>query len=214
MHKLALLAITLTVLTLTAPIAVGFADVSVGVKKGDWIEYQVNASGNPPEDYTIKWARMEVTDVQDTAISLDIQSQLLNGTIFPEHITLNLATGVLGDDFVIPKNLNVGNQFYDSSQGNITVTGVEQRTAAGAQRTVISAATNVTTFYWDKETGILVAATSNMPTYTMVTETNGTNIWQPQTLGLEQTVFYVLVLAVLAIIVAVLVWRRRKSLKN
>jgi hypothetical protein len=217
MHKFVLLVIALTVLIVAVPIAAVFADVSVGLKKGDWIEYQVNTSGNPPEDHTVKWARMEVTDVQDVVISLDIQSQFLNGTIFPEHITLNLATGLLGDYFVIPKNLNVGDRFYDSSQGNITITSMEQRTTAGAQRTVISAATNVTTFYWDKETGILVAATSNMSTYTMITDTNGTNIWQPHTLGLEQTVFYALVVAVvvvLAIIVAVFVLAQKKELKK
>jgi hypothetical protein len=151
---------------------------------------------------------MEVTDVQDAAISLDIQTRFSNGTLLLGDITLNLATGVLGDDFFIPKNLDVGDQFYDSSQGNITITGMEQRTAAGAQRPVISASTNFTTFYWDRETGILVEATSHEPTYTMFTETSGTNIWQPQILGLEFPVFYTLLAAVvvLAIIVAVLVW--------
>ena len=213
MHKFAL-AITLAILVVIVPIVAVFADVSVGVKQGDYIEYQVNVSGNPPADHTITWARMEVTDVQGGAIGLDIQSQLANGTIFPEHITLNLATGVLGDDFFIPKNLSVGDTFYDITQGNITITGMEQREAAGAERTVISASTSVTTFYWDREFGILVAATSHEPDYTMVTETNGTNIWQPQTQGTDLTVVYVLVVAVvvaLAVIVAVLVWHRRKS---
>ncbi len=214
MNKFTLPAIILTVLVLTAQITVCFADVSVGVKKGDWIEYQVNVSGSPPADHAIKWARMEVTDVQDVTINLDIQSQLANGTIFPEHITLNLAAGVLGDDFFIPKNLDIGDQFYDSSQGNITIMDMEQRPAAGAQRTVISAVTNVTTFYWDRETGILVAATSHMDTYDMTTETNGTNIWQPQAQGSELTLVYALVgavVVVLAVIVVVLVWRRKKS---
>jgi hypothetical protein len=123
----------------------------------------------------------------------------MDGTIYPEHIMLNLATGVLGDDFFIPKNLNVGDQFYDSSQGNITITSMEQRTAAGAERTVVSASTNFTTFYWDRETGILVAATSHEPDYTMVTETSGTNIWQPQASGLDQFMFYAFVVAVIVV---------------
>jgi hypothetical protein len=209
MHKLNSAAIALTVLIATSLFATAsLADVSVGVKKGDWIEYQVTVTGNPPEDHNLTWARMEVTSVQDEEISLDIQTRFTNGTILPEEITLNLATGVLGDDFFIPKNLDVGDQFYDSSQGNITITGMEQRTAAGAQRPVIWASTNFTTFYWDRETGILVEATSHEPTYTMFTETSGTNIWQPQILGLEFPVFYTLLAAVvvLAIIVAVLVW--------
>ncbi len=35
---------------------------------------------------------------------------------YPEHITLNLATGILGDDFFIPKNFNVGDKFYDATK--------------------------------------------------------------------------------------------------
>jgi hypothetical protein len=42
MHKSSLLAIPLTILIVAALFtAVAFADVSIGVKKGDWIEYQV-----------------------------------------------------------------------------------------------------------------------------------------------------------------------------
>jgi hypothetical protein len=214
MHRLTLLSITLALLVLTVPITVALADVSVGVKKGDWIEYRVTVTGNPPADHNIKSASMNVTNVQDAAISLDVLTEFMDGTIYSEHITVNLATGVLGDDFFIPNNLDVGDQFYDSSQGNITITSVEQRTVAGAERTVVSASTSFTTFYWDRQTGILVAATSYEPDYTMVTETSGTNIWQPQILGLDQLVFYTLAVAVvvvLAIVAAFLVRRRRSS---
>jgi hypothetical protein len=61
MHKLALLTVALTVLIIMAFFWVAFADVSVGVKKGDWIEYQVTITGNPPQDHNITWARMDVT---------------------------------------------------------------------------------------------------------------------------------------------------------
>lgn len=216
MKKLALMAIALTLLIMALSISVVFADVSVGVKKGDWIEYNVNVGGNPPQDHNLTWARMEATDVQDSAISLDIQTQFSNGTILPEHITLNLTAGVLGDDFFIPQNLNVGDQFYDASQGNLTIMRQEQRTAAGAQRTVISASTNFTTYYWDKQTGTLVAATSNEPTYTMSTETKGTNIWQPDIWGLQPALFYtvIVIVGVLAIVLAIVsaIWvkQRRK----
>ena len=218
MHKSALLAIALTMLIVTASLfAVAFADVSVGVKKGDWIEYQVTITGNPPQDHNITWARMDVTGVQGEAISLDIQTRFSNGTLLLEKITLNLATGVLGDDFFVPTNLNPGDKFYDMYQGNITITSIEQRTAAGAERTVVSGATNQTTYYWDRQTGILVAATSTFLEYTMHTKTSGTNIWQPQILGLDSTVFYTLVAAVvigLVAIVVLLVWRKKVHVKS
>ena len=108
-------------------ISIVFADVSVGVKQGDWIQYNVHVTGNPPGDHNIQWASMNVTDVQGTTITLDIQTLFNNGTLYPEHITLNLATGILGDDFFIPKNLNVGDKFYDAYQGNITITSMQQQ---------------------------------------------------------------------------------------
>lgn len=218
MHRLTLLAIALTLLVVTVPIAVVFADVSVGVKKGDWIEYQVTVTGNPPADHNIKSASMNVTNVQDAAINLDVLTEFMNGTIYPEHITLNLATGVLGDAFFIPKNLNVGDQFYDSYQGNITITSIEQRTVAGAERTVVLGATNYTSYVWDRATGTLVAATSNEtepPQYYMVTNTNATNIWQPDILGFAPATFYAVLIVTIVVAAAVAVisaiWIRQRK---
>jgi hypothetical protein len=44
------------------PITVALADVSVGAKEGDWIEYKVTVTGNPPADHNIKSASMNVTN--------------------------------------------------------------------------------------------------------------------------------------------------------
>jgi hypothetical protein len=223
MHKSAVLAIALTVLIVTALLAVAFADVSVGVKKGDWIEYQVKVTGNPPPRYNVTWARIDVTGVQGEDISLYIQTRFANGSLLIENITVNLETSP-GDSFIIPANLNPGDEFYNQYLGgNITITSVEQRTILGAERTVVSGATEQTTYYWDRQTGILVEATSSAPIgfntgfgisegFTVFTKTSETNIWQPQILGLDLRVFYALIVAVvvaLAAIVAILVWRKR-----
>ncbi len=223
MHKSALLAILLTFLVMAVSISTVFADVSVGVKQGDWIQYNVHVTGNPPEDHNIQWASMNVTNVQGTAITLDILTIFNNGTNYPEHITLNLATGILGDDFFIPKNLNVGDQFYDAYQGNITITSQQTQEIAGAQRTVILGSSNYTNYTWDKETGTLVAGLSVEPDYRMTTSTVATNIWaqdivSPQDIiGLSPTVFYatmaaiVVVAAALAVICAYWIRQRKQQ---
>jgi hypothetical protein len=189
------------------------AEISVGVKKGDWIEYQVAYTGTPPESHAITWARMEIVDVQGKSINLNITTKYSNGTRLNETLTLNLETGQLGDDFIIPANLNSGGTFFDRNVGNITISGVEERTIAGARRTVVYAATSQTMFYWDKPTGILVEANSSLTGYTMITKTDKTNMWQPQILGLDSTTFYSLVIiavVILAAIIAFLVIRRKK----
>jgi hypothetical protein len=215
MRKFGLLAISFILIFMIIPIAAAANDISVGVKQGDWIQYNVFVTGNPPADHNIKRVSMNVTDVQGTAITLDIQTLFNNETNHPDHITLNLSTGILGDDFIIPKNLNIGDQFYDAYQGNITITGLEQRTEAGALRTVVLGATNYTTYAWDRETGALVQATSNEPEYKMVTTTIATNFWQPDILGFTPATFYVVLAVTIVVAAAVAVvsaiWIRQRK---
>ena len=189
------------------------AEISVGVKKGDWIEYQVTFTGTPPGRHDVTWARMEIMNVQGKSINLDITTEFSNETLLNETITLNLDTGQLGDDFIIPANLNSGDTFFDKNAGNITISGSEERTYAGATRIVVYAATPQTTYYWDKAIGVLVEGTSAFTNYTMNTKVDKTNMRQPQILGLDPTVFYAVVVGaalVIAAVIAFITVRRKK----
>jgi len=196
----------LTIVLFIVLIGVGnaIAEISVGVKKGDWIEYQVAYTGTPTEGHDVTWARMEIKDVQGKSVSVEIIVKYSNGTQEAVTVTLNLETGQLGDDFVIPANLNSGDTFFDKNVGNITISSVEERTYAGVTRTVVHAATSETSYYWDKATGILVEGYSQFPEYTMNTIVDKTNMWQPQLMGLDSTVFYALVIGATVLIVALL----------
>jgi hypothetical protein len=211
MHKATIISITLTML-IAALLGVAFADDSVAVKKDAWIEYQVVETGNPTPDYNITWARMDVTAVQGQTIDINVQTGYANGTIYPEKITLNLATGAIGDGFFVPTGLNIGDEFYSEYQGNIIITSVWHLEVGGAVRTVVSASSNQTTYYWDRQTGILVGATASFSDFTLFTTTSRTDVWQPQILGLDPTVFCVLISAIVVVlvtIVAILVWRNK-----
>jgi len=192
---------------------VASSEVSVGVKTGDWIEYQVTVTGTPPEKHDVTWAKMEVATVQGTQITLDIEVEFSDGTIEPQKATLNLETGQLGDDFIIPANLNISDVFFDKNIGNITITGVEEGTYAGITRSVVMAATSETKYSWDQTTGVLLEGTSQYPEYTMHSIVDKTNLWQPHVLGLKPVVFYAFVIGVVVLVVIVLsvsIIRRRK----
>jgi hypothetical protein len=199
-RKLAPIIALLIILIGTAQATIS-AEISVGVKQGNWIEYQVTLTGTPDPEHDVTWARMEVVDVQGTVINLNVTTEFSNGTLLKETITLNLETGQLGDDFIIPANLNSGDTFYDKRQGNMTIIGVEERIYAGATRTIESGATSQTTYYWDKATGVLVEGISSFTDFTMHTKVDKTNMWQAQIFGLDPTVFYALVIAAVAILV-------------
>lgn len=196
----------LTIVLFTVFVGVGnvLAEVSVGVKTGDWIEYQVAYTGTPTEGHDVTWARMEIKDVQGRSVSVEITVEYSNGTREAMPITLNLETGELGDDFIIPADLNSGDTFFDKNVGNITISSVEERTYAGATRTVAHASTSETTYYWDRATGVLVEGNSHFPEYTMNTIVDRTNIWQPQLFGLDSAVFYAVVIGIVVLIVVVI----------
>ncbi len=227
MYKVPVFAVAASVLLIVAAfsLTVG-ASVLVGVDEGDWIEYEVdvllteNAATDISisSDHNITWAKMEITQVQGAQVSLSIQTKYSNGTITPSNITLNLEAGELGDDFIIPANLDMGRSFYDKHQGNITITNVGQSAVAGAQRTVISAATAETSYSWDQTTGILLSAQTTLAGYTVTTTAYKTNIWaslavttspestphsNPQIPALNPTPIYALIVMVIIVLIIV-----------
>jgi hypothetical protein len=211
MRKKLILVVASLFFFITAGVVAG--GFSVGVKTGDWIEYNVSVTGSPAEKHDVTWARMEVYAIQGSQIDLNITVKFSDGTLEPQTATLNLETGQLGDDFIIPANLNVGDVFFDKNVGNITISGVEEKTYAGVTRNVITAATSETTYYWDQATGVLVEGISHYPEYTMHSIVNKTNLWQSQVQGLNPTVFYAMVIGGVALIVVVLtvfIMRRKK----
>jgi hypothetical protein len=221
MQKPNLAAILLTTLIATTlfTATLAFAAVSVGVKKGDWVEYNVAVTGNI-EGYNAQWARIVVNDVQGPVLYLNVTTQFVNGTYLYENIVLNLQTGQLGNGFFIPANLNVGDVFYDANAGNVSISGSEQKMYAGAERTLVSATelhlggTNESTvFNWDKQTGIMLEAYSDYPdiNFTVKTVVDKTNMWQPQASADYTLIYGVVTVIVIAVAVAaVLVWRSKK----
>ncbi len=206
MQKSILICVILFILALIGA-RTAFCDISVGVETGDWIEYSVTFSGSPPAGHEVTWARSEVTGVQGKVINLNITTEFSNGTMLKESITLNLETGQLGDDFIIPSNLKEGDTFSDTYHGVMTISALNEKNYAGATRKVVSATTAGNLYYWDQTTGILLEGISQFPEYSIHSIANRTNIWEPQILGLPSTIFY-LTLAILGIVVVLVVTSR------
>jgi hypothetical protein len=189
--------------------------LSVGVKVGDWIEYKVTTTGNPPEVHDVQFAVMEIVSVQGPEIKVNVTTQDNSGVFSSLIMDMNLEKGQVGAWFLIPSNLNVGESFYDINLGfNITIEGQEQKNYAGAVRTVINATTSERIKDWDKVTGVFVKSIDKLPGYTINATAIHTNMWNPQILELDQTFFYAIIVAVIAVITVVIavlfVVRRRQ----
>ncbi len=87
-------ALVMLILLFAVDIAVG--EVSVGVKKGYWIEYEVSTTGTTEEGHDVTWARMEILAVQGNEITVDVITKAVNGTFSSGVMTMNPAEGNVG----------------------------------------------------------------------------------------------------------------------
>lgn len=205
-------AILLCLFLATSLLATVFADISVGVKEGDWVEYDVTFTGNPPVEHDAVWARMEVVSVEGERINATFVSELSNGTTLSVVEDLNFESGRLIDLFIIPAGMAVGENFYDDLVGQVVIDRIEERTYAGASRSVMHAEAVETQWYWDVTTGIVVEAETSSSMYTLDTVAKRTNLWEAQILGLDSFAFYafVTIAVVVAIALAIFLIARRK----
>jgi hypothetical protein len=188
---------------------------TIGVKSGDWIEYNVTTTGAPPAEKHIDWARMEVIDVEGDSFHVNSTGHELNGTYSSFIRTFNFTAGEVSAWIIIPANLSPGETFYDSyDNANYAIQGEQQETIAGASRTITYINDTERYKQWDKETGVFVETIDNVGNYTVNAKAYATNMWSPQIIGIDQNVFYAVVVAVIVVIVAavlVVIYARRKK---
>jgi hypothetical protein len=215
MRKYTFLVLTVLIFLLNIGVANG-DNISVGVREGDWIEYNVTTTGTPEPGHGVVWARMEIINVRDSEISVNVTTEAPNGTISSLVMVLNLEKGQIGAWWIIPANLEIGETFYDEYiDRNIPIQGEEKLVYAGALRTITNTTTPERTKRWDKETGIFVVSNDDYPDYTIDVVASRTNMWAERILGLDPTIFYaivsIVILASAAGIIIVALGRRNKK---
>ena len=89
-----ILACIISILILVSPTLATY-EPSVGVKEGDWIEYDINISGvgSPPPTHDVNWLRITILPVQGTAFSANFTVRYSNGTIGSAIWKFNLTEG-------------------------------------------------------------------------------------------------------------------------
>ena len=233
---LILASIIVSVSVIASP-TLAYDEPSVGVKEGDWIEYNVSitGTGTPPPTHDVRWFRIEILPVQGAAFSVNLTARYANGTLGSAVWKFNFTEGNVGGWIIIPSNLGPGDTFYDSwttetrKPVNVTIQSQEQKTVLGASRTVTYGNDSFRHKEWDKATGVFVGSLEHFKNVTnkagwyiedltVTIQAIATNMWSPQILGLNQTVFYALVavsvvLAVLTLSSVILV-ARRKGIKG
>jgi hypothetical protein len=228
--------IIVSVSIITSP-ALAYGKPSVGVKEGDWIEYDVSitGTGSMPPTHDVRWFRIEVLPVQGTAFSVNLTSRYANGTVDSAVWKFNFTEGNVEGWIIIPADLGAGDTFYDYSNTgipvNVTIQSQEQKTVLGASRTVTYGHDSLRDKEWDKATGVFVRTKEvykNMTTragwyiedLTVKVQAVATNMWSPDfILGLNPTAFYMLateitVVTALILPLVIVLARRKKKMKR
>jgi parallel beta-helix repeat protein len=167
--------------------------VRVGVKAGDWIKLDFTISFAPPEMTLPEWMKVEFLSVDGTKVTVHVTMQMLDGTENSGNITVDVAAGggifrgppgvFWGlSGFVIPSNSKTGDPIKIGRYDNVTIAGENSRTYARVNRTVVYAnfmqRDTKFTYYWDKQTGVLVELSAVAGYMAGTAKVAETNMWQ------------------------------------
>jgi len=208
-----------------------YSEVHIGVDAGDWIRYDYNypiTGTTPPFPISIpQWAKVEFLSVEETVVNVRVTLHMSTGSEYSDTVNWNVASmgGGIGTflGMIIPANCEIGDLIYMTGYGNATITDETTGTYAGASRTVVytsfyqSSNGYQYTYYWDKQTGVMVEATATASDANATVKATSTNMWQAQLFGLpiDPTIFYALVIAAIAALIvaiaAIFMIRRKKK---
>jgi parallel beta-helix repeat protein len=198
--------------------------VQVGVKTGDWIKVTYTISGWPSGTPYPEWLKVEFLSVEGTNATVRVTMHMSDGTEPSQTMTIDVVAGggtfgsIFG--FVIPANSTVGDSIILGGDGftfTTTIDGETTRTYAGASRTVVytsfSQYGTQLTYYWDKQTGVLVEASGTSDGMTLTAKATETNIWRPELFGLDPILLYSLIMVIVVVVVAVMFFAVRRKKK-
>jgi hypothetical protein len=205
---------------------------AVGVKGGDWIEYNITVTGKGslPPTHDVVHFRILIFDVEGEAFSANFTCTYRNGTVGSAVWKYNFSEGIVGGWTIIPANLSPGEQFYDCGMHNdkpvnVTIQCQEDAAVLGATRTLTYGNDSLRHKEWDKATGVMVGTvevyknvTNKAGWYiedlTVVVEAVATNMWSNQAVTNDKTWLYatagVAVAAVVAVLLAGVVLRKKR----
>jgi len=200
------MATTITIYTSVIVLpTVAFAEPSVGLKEGDWIEYTFSVTGPPLDPLrNLTWYRMDILDVDGASFQVNKTALSVNGILSSSVWSFNFAEGEVWGWVIIPANLNSGDTFFDASKSaNITIEGEVEKTLLGASR-IVTFGSDLGIVYreWDKATGVYVHAIEHTRNYTVVTNATATNMWASSSPQQNRPVPYTLYASVTILLAA------------
>jgi hypothetical protein len=210
-------------------IATSFAGNEVddeGIEAGDWMKLEYTITGWPAGQPWSEWLELEFISVEGTSASVNVTLGMSDGQELNATVPVDLSEGggeALGlSGFVIPPNLGRGDSVYFSGYGDVAIKGETTRTYAGVRRRVVYASLSQSipyqadvqlSYYWDKQTGVMVETSAIWGDVTIMckaTETNMLETDSPPAVGVKWWLWVVIGVAIAGVAFAVYRLRKRK----
>jgi len=195
---------------------VGVEAAQVGIKVGDWVEFEYTFIGWPADQTYPERLKLEFISVEGTIVTVRFTQHLSDGTEQSDTATVDIASNIevreLGG-IVIPADRTIGDSVYIAGYGNATIENETTKTYAGANRTVVYTsfwpAEAEVTYHWDKLTGVMVELDSTSPDFTAIAKVAATNMWETTTTGMPWWPW--IIVGVVAVGLVIFFVRRRRT---
>ena len=187
----------------------------VGVKAGQWIKVEYTVAGWPADQPHPDWMKLEFVSAEGTSADVRVTMRMSDGTEETDTVPVNIggnggAPGLSG--VVIGANRTTGDPVYMTGYGYATLEGETTGTYAGANRTAVYTSFSQhgvhLTYHWDKQTGVMVEASTVHGNMTMTATATGTNIWKADHRG-PPWWLWVIVAAAAGVAVVIYLKKRR-----
>jgi hypothetical protein len=218
-----LLVVSLFFSVLSLKVDVSLAEsFQIGVKPGDWIEYDLNWTDPPGSPYSV-WIRDEVLDVNGSIITIERLQKMDDGSLKNRTETGDIVEGTGAAAAVfIPAGLRPGDLVSIEGFGLVSINGTEQRTYLGREHTVLWSDFLSKGFdlliYWDRDKGVALEMHTQHITRNGVTKIADSNMWDSGSVdGGDDDYFLwlgILMPIILIIVIALFLVRRNMSSKR
>jgi hypothetical protein len=169
----------------------------IGVQTGYWIKYTGSQSGQQ-----VSTIKLTILNISENVITANLTYEYPNGSQPPlSQLVLGNVTQGDTSPYVIPANLMKGDQI-PYFLGGLTIEGEAVRSYAGASRAVVYASRFSYTYYWDKQTGMLLEQGYSSGSQTSPIIAVETNIWNPSIFDTSNPFFWIMIIAIAIIVVA------------
>jgi len=198
-------------------------EVQVGIEAGDWIKCDYTVTGWPSGTPRPEWLKVEILSVEGTTATVRVTMHMSDGTEQSDTLSVDVVAGGGTFDtlfgFVIPANCTTGDSIIMGGDGftfNVTIDGETTRSYAGAKRTVVYASFSQygsqLTYYWDKETGVMVEASVTSGGITGTAKVTETNMWEavPSPFWMQWWLWTIVAVVIVAVVGAVYFLKKRK----